>query len=198
MEFTALFLLICMLVTCRALTPPIGPPPIQCVQGNDDQVMSLHLLQNNQLPDLKLRYATVQQQLTPGNRRYNLFWSEFESTAPASAPIACPPGTQLIPTNEVGDACLRESSFVPRHFFCRPIAWPEATTGTTATTTQRCRSMTFCLLWMLPSAASALPSFMVPLTTPSIPTALVFLGPRTQTFASDVCPGTISTIGRTT
>ena len=88
MDFNALFLLICMLVTCRALTPPIGPPPIQCVQGNDDQVMSLHLLQNNQLPDLKLRYATVQQQLTPGNRRYNLFWSEFESTAPASVGIS--------------------------------------------------------------------------------------------------------------
>ena len=99
----ALSLLVFILVaTCIAdQSPPIGPPPIQCVQGNDDQVMSLHLLQNNQLSDLQLRYATIQQQQTPGNRRYNLFWSEFESSPPASAPIPCPAGTQLIPTNEV-------------------------------------------------------------------------------------------------
>ncbi len=82
-------------------SPGAGPPVTQGVQGNDDQVMSLHLLQNGQLSDLKLRYATIQQQLAPGNRRYNMFWSEFESNSPSSSPMPCPAGTVLIPTNEV-------------------------------------------------------------------------------------------------
>jgi hypothetical protein len=81
--------------------PPAGPPSIQGVQGNDDQVMSLHLLQNGQLSDLKLRYTTIQQQLAPGNRRYNMFWSEFEMDSPSAAPMPCRTGTVLIPANEV-------------------------------------------------------------------------------------------------
>jgi hypothetical protein len=53
------------------------------------------------MADLKLRYDTIQKKLVPGNRRYNLFWSEFESTEPASAPFLCPAGTVLVPSNEV-------------------------------------------------------------------------------------------------
>ena len=87
-------------------SPPVAPPSTQGVQGNDDQVMSLHLLQNGQLSDLKLRYTTIQQQLAPGNRRYNMFWSEFESTLPASEPISCPTGTLLVPNNEVASIVL--------------------------------------------------------------------------------------------
>jgi hypothetical protein len=102
MKYQAAALLLCLIhASVTGLSPPPGPPRIQGVQGNDDQVMSLHLLQNGQMADLKLRYDTIQKKLVPGNRRYNLFWSEFESTEPASAPFLCPAGTVLVPSNEV-------------------------------------------------------------------------------------------------
>lgn len=104
--YAVVLLLYPILICIAALNPPVGPPSIQGVQGNDDQVMSLYLLQGGQMQDLKLRYTTIQQKLVPGNRRYNLFWSEFESTLPASEPISCPTGTLLVPNNEVASIVL--------------------------------------------------------------------------------------------
>jgi hypothetical protein len=102
MNPNSVFLLFCLCcVSFARLIPPPRAPPIQGVQGNDDQVMALYLLQNGLMDDLQLRYAAIQQNFAPGNRRYNLFWSEFESTEPASAPVPCPSGTVLVPLNEV-------------------------------------------------------------------------------------------------
>ena len=100
-------------VCLASLIPPVGPPPIQGVQGNDDQVMSLHLLQAGEMSNLKLRYEKIQEKLAPGNRRYNLFWSEFESTSSAPAPLMCPSGTLLIPANEVRYPCLSNICTLP-------------------------------------------------------------------------------------
>lgn len=129
MMLKAGLLLFFLVHVCQAsLIPPVGPPPIQGVQGNDDQVMSLHLLQGGEMTNLKLRYEKIQEKLAPGNRRYNLFWSEFESTSSAPAPLMCPSGTLLIPANEVRPPCLSNMCTLPYIVLadrsCRPRLQP--------------------------------------------------------------------------
>ena len=182
--------------------PPVGPPSIQCIQGNDDQVMSLHLLETGRIIDLNLRYRTIQQKLTPGNRRYNLFWTEFESTLPSSAPMTCPSATLLVPANEV-------SSFFPipsaqktqcsvSLCFGRLIGWQEDTTIITATTMQHCRPTMLCCPWTLPSMAVSAPQSSTELLTMQyIQIVPVFRGLRIPIFVLAVCHGTTSMTGKT-
>jgi hypothetical protein len=79
--------------------PKGGPPIIQGIQGNDDEEIPLDLLQNPSA--LQARYDNLALLLSPGNRRYNMFWVSFEDAQPPStSPITCDSNHILIPSNE--------------------------------------------------------------------------------------------------
>jgi hypothetical protein len=164
--------------------------------------MSLHLLETGRIEDLDLRYRTIQEKLTPGNRRYNLFWTEFESTLPSSAPMTCPPATLLVPANEVSSFSPIPSAQKPQCnvslYFDRLIGWQEDTTISTATTLQHCRSTMLCCPGTLPlTAVSAPQSSTELLTMQYIQIAPVFRGHRIPIFVWAAYHGTTSMTGKT-
>jgi hypothetical protein len=77
--------------------PSGGPPRIRGVQGVDDQAIPFSLIGST---DLATRYASLEEFVTPGNRRYNLFWTAFEPTKSSTSPLACGPGFIATPLNE--------------------------------------------------------------------------------------------------
>jgi hypothetical protein len=99
-----------------APTPPPAPPPSivvpglpwpQGLQGHDDENWPTRLFSTGQHAALQQRYARLAA-LKPGIRRYNMFWSAFESAQQPSsaAPKACPPGFEPTPPNATEAARL--------------------------------------------------------------------------------------------
>ena len=90
-------------VTAAAAAPPIprgGPPPTRGLSGVDDQGIP-DMLYATDRAALAARYASMGARLAPGNRRYNLFWMNFEDAgAPTAAPRECAPTHVAVPTNE--------------------------------------------------------------------------------------------------
>ena len=83
-----------------------GVPRPQGLQGHDDENWPVQLLvrsanQSTATPMLTARYEVLRQ-MRPGIRRYNMFWSGFESAIASSSTsaIVCPAGTQKVPTSE--------------------------------------------------------------------------------------------------
>ena len=92
-----------------APTPPPPPPPSiiapglpwpQGLQGHDDENWPQQLFAAGKHEELQQRYTQLGA-LKPGLRRYNMFWSTFESgtTASSAVPIACEAGFELTPAN---------------------------------------------------------------------------------------------------
>ena len=72
-----------------------GVPFPQGLQGHDDENWPAQLAHD---PDaLNARYKALGA-MQPGIRRYNMFWSTFESVQSAAAPMQCPAGTELHPS----------------------------------------------------------------------------------------------------
>lgn len=93
-----LLTLICAGVSSALPSFPNGSPPrIRGLQGVDDQGIPFSLIGT---PDLALRYASLETNIAPGNRRYNLFWMAFEPTESSSTPLTCDNGFIAIPANE--------------------------------------------------------------------------------------------------
>jgi hypothetical protein len=91
------------LASSSALATPLIPrglpPQTRGLQGTDDQGVSNALVGDP--TNLALRYANLEQQISPGNRRYNFFWSSYEDQLPASpTPLACDASHILVPANE--------------------------------------------------------------------------------------------------
>jgi len=79
--------------------PKGGPPIIRGLQGNDDEEIPLNLLSDP--VSLQERYNNLDKLLSPGNRRYNMFWNSFEdANPPSSEPISCDSSHILTPLNE--------------------------------------------------------------------------------------------------
>lgn len=95
-------LLVC-LCCCNAWpTGPLKPgvPQPQALQGHDDHVTA-RMLNSSQLPTPALlqRYNVVAT-MTPGIRRYNLFWNTFETVPSQPTPFECPAGSRLVPATQ--------------------------------------------------------------------------------------------------
>lgn len=72
-------------------------PMPQALQGHDDHVtMTMLTADNRPTPELLDRYAVIDS-LSPGIRRYNLFWDTFERVPSQASPFACPSGAKLVP-----------------------------------------------------------------------------------------------------
>jgi hypothetical protein len=79
--------------------PKGGPPIIRGLQGNDDEEIPVDLISDPS--SLQARYDNLEKLLSPGNRRYNMFWTSFEDAQPSSpAPISCDSSHILTPANE--------------------------------------------------------------------------------------------------
>ena len=83
--------------TATMIKPDLPMP--QALQGHDDHVTMRMLTPGNRpTPELLDRYAVIDS-LSPGIRRYNLFWNTFEPVPSQAAPFACPAGAKLVPSN---------------------------------------------------------------------------------------------------
>eukprot|EP00041_Stephanoeca_diplocostata_P021776 m.513859 g.513859 ORF g.513859 m.513859 type:complete len:644 (-) comp21909_c0_seq5:122-2053(-) len=86
----------------RPPPPPLLPnlPWPASMQGQDDENYPTMLLSpaGGSTPALLERYDALHQ-MSPGIRRYNMFWNTFEIAASQAAPFACPVGGVLVPSN---------------------------------------------------------------------------------------------------
>ena len=77
-----------------------GVPYPQGLQGHDDENWPTRLVHDQAA--LAARYKALGA-MQPGIRRYNMFWSAFESVKSAAEPMACPAGTEPHPSSSGGD-----------------------------------------------------------------------------------------------
>lgn len=67
--------------------------------GHDDENYPFALLdQNLDSPQLSARYSALGK-MKPGIRRYNMFWSSMELVPSSEAPMQCPQGQILVPSD---------------------------------------------------------------------------------------------------
>lgn len=83
-------------------------PPLQALQGVDDQSMTWYIMGHGAddgggQRNLQERYATIGSELKPGIRRYNFFWDGIEVVASQATPFGsggCDAGFSPVPANE--------------------------------------------------------------------------------------------------
>jgi hypothetical protein len=89
------------LASAANILPDLASP--QALQGHDDENWPSSLVDAGGGPTnaLRARYKALGA-MQPGIRRYNMFWSAFESGCPSAhaLPLSCPAGYLLTPANE--------------------------------------------------------------------------------------------------